>query len=67
MARDTPLTLIARNTMDLDRPHNPDCIVAKPPYPIYKAALNKEKLLKVRQPDVYKGKNLQEWRTFYSQ
>lgn len=43
-----------------------DTIRPEPPYKLLKMSLDREKLLKVRTPDLYRGKSLKEWRTFVS-
>lgn len=43
-----------------------DTIRQEPPYNVLKMHLDREKLLKVRAPDLYRGKSLKEWRTFMS-
>jgi len=43
-----------------------DTIRQEPPYNVLKMMLDREKLLKVRTPDLYRGKSLKEWRTFVS-
>ncbi len=43
-----------------------DTIRPEPQYNVLKTYLDREKLLKVRAPDVYRGKSLKEWRTFMS-
>jgi hypothetical protein len=48
-------------------PEDPDLVSIKPPYSVLRVHLDREKLLKVRMPNVYRGKNLKEWRAFTSQ
>jgi hypothetical protein len=59
-----PLPPSAMNIAGYESP--PDAIRPEPPFHILKNHLDREKLLKVRAPDVYRGKSLKEWRTFIS-
>jgi hypothetical protein len=43
-----------------------DLILPEPPYNILKTYLDREKSLKVRASEPYRGSNLKEWRTFIS-
>ena len=62
--RDTSVLSAEGNTIiDVDN----DCVLPEPPIQVLKTALDREKSFQVRQPDLYRGKNLAEWRTWCSQ
>ena len=56
--RAASLAPTVEDAMDLDPPLDPDCILREPPASVFKAYTDRERNLKVRMPDVYKGKEL---------
>ena len=52
------LALIIEDVIDLNSPLNPNYILRKPPISVFKAYTDRERNLKVRIPNVYKGKEL---------
>ena len=56
--RAASLVLTIEDVIDLDPPLNPDCILREPPTSVFKAYTDRERNLKVRIPNVYKGKEL---------
>ena len=47
-----------KDIIDLNPPLNPNYILRKPPISVFKAYTDRERNLKVRIPNVYKGKEL---------
>jgi len=56
--RAASLALTVEDIIDLDPPLNPNYILREPPISVFKAYMDRERNLKVRMPNVYKGKEL---------